>query len=124
MAEEGKVAEVKLEDLKPSEIMARMDPWLEEIIWKDKVCKILRRGLGWTAKKKALSAALKFNSDGTAEFNWDVYYKMVLKAVIVKAPFEVDDIMFAGMDAEFGELVERLVPNPFPQISVEQLKKD
>jgi len=122
MAEEGKV-EKKMEELKPSEMMVRMDPWVEEIIFNDKSCKILRRGLGWTAKKKALSAAMKFKSDGTAEFDWDVYYKMVLKAVIVKAPFEVDDISFAGMDSEFGELIERLVPNPFPQISVETLKK-
>lgn len=108
----------------PKELQVSMEPRTEYIVHKGKKWEFQVRGLPWVVKKKALSQACRYQPDGNVIFDWDIYFKLTLKAVIVQAPFPIDDAFLASLDSEVGELLESFVPNPWPDITIEASKKE
>lgn len=45
-----------------------------------------------------------------AKFNLAMYNRMMLKKMLVKAPFSINDISLIKVSDEFGEKLERLIP--------------
>ena len=107
----------------PAELQVAMEAWKEVIQYAGKDWEIMVKGLSWPQKKKAITASCTWSDAGSALFDWEVYYRMCLKSIIVEAPFPIDDVFLTSLSGPFGELLERLCPNPWPEISVTAAKK-
>jgi hypothetical protein len=74
------------------------------------------RPLTWSKKNQILSQCFTYKSDGSATFNFDKYIKDTLCETIYDAPWgETNHMFLTKISPEFGSMLEKLVPNAFPE---------
>jgi hypothetical protein len=72
------------------------------------------KSLGWTKKNRILAASTQYAQDGSTLFNWDKYYKEVLREILVPPPgFALEDIFMTKLSSDFGKELEKICPQPF-----------
>jgi len=77
---------------------------------------IVIRKLGWSEKNKILAKCFTYQQDGTISFEFDRYTREMLKRCVVKAPWgETNEIFLSRIDADFGAMLEKLVPRAFEE---------
>ena len=106
----------------PQELMASMEPREEKFEFNGKIWTFMVRDLPWRVKKRAISDATSYLQEGGVRFSFDIYYRECLKTMLIKAPFNLDEVSWSSLDAAFGEMLERLVPTPFPASDVSAVK--
>ena len=75
------------------------------------------RELSWSEKNQVLSQCFTYHTDKDISFNFDKYSKLVLKKIIVQAPWgETSEVFLNKIRPEFGSVLEKLVPRAFEEV--------
>jgi len=73
--------------------------------------------LSWSKKNQILGRCFTYATDGSISFNYDRYMKEALSELITKAPWgETNHIFLNKINAEFGAILEKLVPKAFDEV--------
>jgi hypothetical protein len=83
------------------------------------------RELTWAEKTHILDTCAKQGSNGSLSFSYDKYMREVLSRIIVSAPWgETNQIFLNKISAEFGSVLEKLIPKAFGENQTDFLQKE
>ena len=84
--------------------------------------------LSWSLRNQIISKSLRWDANGSTNFDGDSYARECLKEMIVDAPWgRTTESFLISIDARLGTLLETLVPKAFDEsadMGIDTIKKE